>query len=148
MCIMAKILIAEHNNSIQTSLKQNLSGKGHELRFVEQDTDAWKQVATEAFDIIIIDLMMPDMDGFNLAQKALFNAPNTHVIFITGFAAVTMDTYNTPSYAPSPMTSRPFHIGKIADRIDFLMGHVALPLYALTEAEHDEDNVIYADFGS
>ena len=72
------------------------------------------------------------------------------IIFITGFAAVAMDTYNTPSYAPRPMTSRPFHLRDISARIKFYMGEADLPfehIYGQQDGQQASDNVVYATFG-
>lgn len=147
---MTKILIAEHNKEVSKFLKKQLKGAYNMVDLAETSYDAWKAIGTGEYDVLMIDIIMPGIDGFVLAQKALQLNPGMQVIFITGFAAVAMDTYNTPSYAPRPMTSRPFHLRDISARIKFYMGEADLPfenIYGQQQGQAASDNVVYAQFG-
>ncbi len=144
---MARILVAEHNKSTLTYLYSVLKAAGNSVDAVDNSLDAWRAANKACYDILIVDIVMPGMDGFVLAQKALQDNPGIQVIFITGFAAVAMDTYNTPAYAPQPMTSKPFHMKEIVGRVRYLMGEAELPVNMPTTQAAEENNVIYAEFG-
>ena len=146
---MARILVAEHNKAISSYLMTSLKQAGHNVVLTESSLEAWRVSGQFEFDILIVDIVMPGMDGFVLAQKALQANPYLHVIFVTGFAAVAMDTYNSPEYAPQPMTTAPFHLKDIGTRIRYMMGDLtALPVdnYNKNNTEGTE-NIVYADFG-
>ena len=142
---MARVLIAEHNQTVANYLAAQLKKAGNMVEVVDNYLDAWRAASRNSFDILMVDVVMPGIDGFVLAQKILQDNPELQVIFITGFAGVAMDTQATPIYAPAPITMRPFHLREAASRIRYLMGMGGLPV---TEMGASEGNVVYADFSA
>ena len=145
---MSRILIAEHNSAVSNFLQKQLRPGYHKIDVMKKSTEAWKAISAEDYDVLMIDIVMPGIDGFTLAQRALQINPCVQIIFITGFAAVAMDTYNTPIYAPRPMTSKPFHLRDISQRIRFYLGEPDFP-YDNFYGHQDplaQDNVIYDRF--
>ena len=141
---MARILIAEHNQTTSSYLAAALKKAGNSVLQTDNCLDAWRVSSKENFDILLVDVVMPGIDGFILAQKALQDNPGLQIIFITGFAGVAMDTQATPAYAPAPITTRPFHLKDIVRRVRYLMGQGGLPLAASPLITGN--NVVYADF--
>ncbi len=146
---MTRILIAEQSKEVITFLKKQFKGSQYKVDVVENSYDAWKAIGGEQYDVLLVNIIMPGLDGFVMAQKALQLNPGMQILFITGFAAVAMDTYNTPAYAPQPMTSRPFHLREVGQRVKFYMGEIDLPFEAIYAQQGDQasDNVVYAEFG-
>ena len=142
---MARVLIAEHNKTVANYLAASLKKSGNIVEVVDNYLDAWRTASRNSFDILMVDVVMPGIDGFVLAQKILQDNPELQVIFITGFAGVAMDTQATPVYAPAPITMRPFHLREAASRIRYLMGMGGLPV---AEMGTSEGNVVYADFST
>ena len=64
-----RILIAEHNDATQKILQALLSGEGHGLTLVADGQAAFGKVATEEFDVVIMDIMMPIMDGLTATRR-------------------------------------------------------------------------------
>ncbi len=151
---MARILIAEDNKDTAVYVKALLKKAGYrQIEVVDNSLDAWRATTHGEFDVLMIDVLLPGIDGFILAQKALQDNPAMQIVFITGFAGVAMDTFNTPNYAPQPYTSAPFHLNEIVSRIRFLLGEADLPAGAsmprtTTANDASLDNVVYADFGT
>ncbi len=145
---MARILLAEHNSTTADFLTKQLKAQGHQVEAVDNCLDTWRLSAREVYDVLLIDVVMPGIDGFVLAQKALQENPMLQVIFITGFAAVAMDTVGTPHYAPAPLTTRPFHLKEVGARIRCMLGQGFMPARPLTQAANTENTVIYASFGT
>ena len=141
---MAKVLVAEHNPSIAAYLEVQLKKAGHAIEKVDNSLDAWRATSKANYDVLVIDIVMPGIDGFVLSQKALQENPEMQIIFVTGFAAVAMDTFATPSYAPAPITTRPFHLRDINARIRYMMGLGGFPLPVTNSAQ--DNNVVYANF--
>ena len=59
-------------------------------------------------DLILLDIVMPEMDGIELAQRCAEISPNTKVMFITGFAAVSLRASREQPHAK--VLSKPFHL--------------------------------------
>jgi DNA-binding response OmpR family regulator len=81
-----KILLAEDDQSIKIIAKLTLQKVGgHEVIAVENGKEAYEKALDEKFDLIILDQMMPIMDGLETCQKLKLNpeTKNTPVIFMT-----------------------------------------------------------------
>jgi len=142
---MTQVLAVEHNTSTLTYLKADLKKSGNYVDAFDNSLEAWKALSKNDYDILLVNISMPGMDGFSLAQRALEDNPGLQVIFITGFAAVVMDTYNTPAYSPKPLTSRPFHLKDIGARVKYLMGEGDFPVQKIIE-QNNKNNIVYCDF--
>ncbi len=63
------ILIAEDEKPVAKALALKLEHEGYTATMVENGSDAVKKIKTEKFDCIVLDLMMPVMDGFEVLQE-------------------------------------------------------------------------------
>lgn len=86
-----KILLAEDDPSVQAIALLALTRVGkHEVRAVANGQEALEAVATETFDLILLDVMMPIMDGFEACRQLKSNTATKDmpVIFLTAKAQV------------------------------------------------------------
>ena len=105
---MARILLAEDDTSMREYLQRALQRVGYEVAAVGCGTEAMPLLETERFDLLLTDIVMPEMDGIELAQHCGRISPNTKVMFITGFAAVSLrPNHQLPQ---SKVLSKPFHL--------------------------------------
>jgi two-component system cell cycle response regulator CpdR len=74
---------------------------------------AYERLREEPFSLLLTDIVMPEMDGIELARRATELDPDLKVMFITGFAAVAL---NADSKAPkdAKVLSKPFHLQVIS----------------------------------
>ena len=115
---MIRILLAEDDESMRTYLARALERVGYGVTAVDRGTAALPLLESEAFDLLLTDIVMPEMDGIELAQKAAAIAPDMRVMFITGFAAVALKAGNA---APSAkILSKPFHLRDLVAEVDRL----------------------------
>jgi two-component system cell cycle response regulator CpdR len=114
---MAKILLAEDDESMRTFLARSLERVGHQVQSVSDGFEALPHVANETFDILVTDIVMPGMDGLELARRASVEIPELRVIFITGFAAVALNN-RTAHQADTKILSKPFHLNTLVDEIE------------------------------
>ena len=84
---MARILLAEDDASMREYLTRALQRVGYEVTAVGCGTEAMPLLEAERFDLLLTDIVMPEMDGIELAQKASAIDPSIRVRFITSFAA-------------------------------------------------------------
>ena len=115
---MARILLAEDDTSMREYLQRALQRVGYEVAAVGCGTEAMPLLETEQFDLLLTDIVMPEMDGIELAQKASELRPDLRVMFITGFAAVTLKAGKTMPQAR--VLSKPFHLRDLVLEVDRL----------------------------
>src|SRR3546814_12159911 len=84
---MPRIRLAEDDESMRVYIGRALERAGYTVTSVDRGTAALPLVATGGFDLLLTDIVMPEMDGIELAQRAVALAPAMFVMFITGFAA-------------------------------------------------------------
>lgn len=78
-----KILLAEDDNDFGNMLKQYLSMHEYSVKHAMNGSEAWTDFNKEDFDIAILDVMMPELDGFNLAKKIKARTPSFPLVFLT-----------------------------------------------------------------
>ena len=113
---MIRILVAEDDDSMRQYLCRALERSGYEVVSVDRGTAALPLIASERFDLLLTDIVMPEMDGIELAQKASAIDPAIRVMFITGFAAVALQGGRTAPEAK--LLSKPFHLKDLVLEVD------------------------------
>lgn len=78
-----KILLVEDDESLGYLLTEYLTMKDFDIVWKKSGIDALEKLQTDYFDLIIIDVMMPEMDGFTLAKKIKQQFTETPFIFLT-----------------------------------------------------------------
>jgi two-component system cell cycle response regulator CpdR len=115
---MTRILLAEDDESMRLYLARALEKVGYSVTAVDRGTAALPLIQTEAFDLLLTDIVMPEMDGIELAQQAAAIAPDMRVMFITGFAAVALKASKAAPTAK--VLSKPFHLKDLVAEVDRL----------------------------
>lgn len=103
-----RILLAEDEDAMRSYLARALENAGYDVVAVDRGTAAIPHLETEHFDLLLSDIVMPEMDGIELAQRCNELSPQTKVMFITGFAAVTLKASREQPQAK--VLSKPFHL--------------------------------------
>lgn len=78
-----KVLIAEDDRDFGNILTQYVSISGFDVTLGRDGNEAWELFKKEKPDICVLDVMMPEMDGFSLAEKIKEAHPDIPVIFLT-----------------------------------------------------------------
>ncbi len=81
-----KILIIEDEKTLARALELKLSREGFDARVVLNGEDGLALIAKEAFDLILLDLIMPKMDGFAVLQRLLEMDVRTPVIVLSNLS--------------------------------------------------------------
>ena len=93
---------------MRTYIERALVNAGYEVSSVDRGTEALPLLEEEHFDLLLSDIVMPEMDGIELAQRCAEVSPRTKVMFITGFAAVSLRASREQPHAK--VLSKPFHL--------------------------------------
>ena len=115
---MLRILLAEDDQVMREYLTRALQRSGYAVTAVDRGTAAIPLLETETFDLLLTDIVMPEMDGIELAQRAGEMCKDLRVMFITGFAAVTLKAGKTMPQAR--VLSKPFHLRDLVAEVDRL----------------------------
>jgi two-component system cell cycle response regulator CpdR len=113
---MIRILLAEDEDAMRTYLARALENAGYSVAAVDRGTAALPLLQAEHFDLLLSDIVMPEMDGIELAQRCAEVSPATKVMFITGFAAVTLKASREAPQAK--VLSKPFHLKDLVLEVD------------------------------
>ncbi len=107
---MIRILLAEDEKAMREYLARALEKSGYEVVSVDRGTDALPYLEDQAqhFDLLLTDIVMPEMDGIELARHCARVSPKTEVMFITGFSGVALRAGQ--SMPKAKILSKPFHL--------------------------------------
>ena len=111
-----RILLAEDEEAMRAYLHRALEKAGYEVVSVDRGTDALPKLEEEHFDLLLSDIVMPEMDGIELAQRCNEISPATRVMFITGFAAVSLKA--SVDQPQAKVLSKPFHLRDLVLEVD------------------------------
>lgn len=118
---MANILIADDDNSMLNFLKMALQRANHTVTVAHDGLEALNLLNdNKDFDLLLTDIVMPGMDGIELSQKATDLHPKLKVMFITGFAAVSLD-HNKAPQRNAKVLSKPFHLNELVGQVETLL---------------------------
>jgi two-component system cell cycle response regulator CpdR len=121
---MARILLAEDDNDMRRFLVRALQNAGYDVVSFDNGMSAYNRLREEPFELLLTDIVMPEMDGIELARRATELDPDIKVMFITGFAAVAL---NPDSQAPrdAKVLSKPFHLRDLVVEVDRMIEKAA-----------------------
>ena len=117
---VTRILLAEDDESMRGFLVRALEKAGHDVIAFANGEEAYERLKTEPFTLLLTDIVMPKMDGIELARLASELDPDLKIMFITGFAAVIL---NNDIAAPKDarVLSKPFHLKDLVREVDRLL---------------------------
>ncbi|WP_034921149.1 cell cycle two-component system response regulator CpdR [Erythrobacter sp. SD-21] len=111
-----RILLAEDDEAMRTYLERALEQAGYGVDAVDRGTEAIPLLENDHYDLLLSDIVMPEMDGIELAQRCNEISPTTKVMFITGFAAVTLKASREQPHAK--VLSKPFHLRDLVMEVE------------------------------
>nr|ALS90872.1 response regulator receiver domain protein [uncultured bacterium] len=118
--INRKILLAEDDHDMRRFLGKALQNAGYEVVSFDNGMSAYHRLREEPFELLLTDIVMPEMDGIELARRATELDPDIKVMFITGFAAVALNPdNNAPPQAK--ILSKPFHLKDLVNEVQRLL---------------------------
>ena len=83
-----KVLVVDDQRNMRATTAMILREAGHAVEEAEDGTAALRRVADEAFDVVLTDLRMPEVDGMDVLRGAQRLAPETQVIVMTAYGTI------------------------------------------------------------
>ena len=116
---MPRILLAEDDDSLRGFLARALERAGYEVTACADGEEA-AAILHEEWDLLLTDIVMPGVDGIEVARIAAARQPNLRIMFITGFAAVAL-TAKEQAPAGAKVLSKPVHLREIVAEVERMM---------------------------
>lgn len=116
-----RVLVVDDESDITYALKVGLEAKGFKVTVYNDPTAALSSFRPNTFDIAILDIRMPKMNGFDLYREMVKVDGNTKILFLTAF-----DVYKEefekmfPNVKVAAFLKKPITISKLAARLDEL----------------------------
>lgn len=88
MMQQAKILVVDDEEVVRRSYVRSLAGEHCDVEMASSGQDALQAMGQHAFDVVLLDLMMPGMNGMTVLKTIKQKWPESEVVVITGYPAV------------------------------------------------------------
>lgn len=83
-----RVLIVDDDEAFCRILAERMRNRGMEVHTASSAAEALRLIGEETFDAVLLDLMMPEMDGLEALRRMLEKRPETQVILVTGHPSV------------------------------------------------------------
>ncbi len=114
---MARVLIAEDDPAVREFVSRALIHGGHEVATANDGLEALDVLNGEIYDLLVTDIVMPNLDGIALALKVTKEYPQMPVLLMTGYAAERQRAHNLDVLIHDVIT-KPFTLRQICDAAD------------------------------
>lgn len=108
----ARVLVAEDNPAVREFITRSLTGDGYAVVAVADGQQALDKLAEEKFNILVTDIVMPNVDGIALALKAVRQFPDLRIVMISGYAQERMRAHNLDALVHR-IIAKPFSLEEI-----------------------------------
>ena len=117
---MAKIILAEDDGDMRRFLVKALQSAGYDVISFDNGLSAYQRLREEPFELLLTDIVMPEMDGIELARRASELDPDIKIMFITGFAAVALNP-DTAAPKAAKVLSKPVHLRELVNEVQKML---------------------------
>lgn len=112
----ARVLVAEDNPAVREFIVRSLVSANHKPVAVSDGQQALDVLANEKFDVLVTDIVMPNVDGIALALKAVRLFPDLRIVMISGYAQERMRAHNLDALVHR-IIAKPFSLEEICSAV-------------------------------
>jgi DNA-binding response OmpR family regulator len=120
------VLIVEDDENLRLTLQDNLEEEGYFVAAAATVADAWKLISGRSFDVVVLDLMLPDGDGYSLCKKLKASGAASRVLMLTA-RSLEEDTVRGFDSGADDYVAKPYRLRELLARIRTLSRRVAAP---------------------
>lgn len=140
-----RILLVEDEESLQDIIKLNLELEGYEVSAVNNGKVALEEFAAKRFDLVILDVMLPEVDGFTICQTIRLENTRIPILFLTAKSSAEDRVFGLKIGGDDYLT-KPFNLDEFLLRVQSLLKRgTSAPERALDSFEFGSCSI---DFGS
>ena len=111
-----RILVAEDNAAVREFIVRAVQSSGAYVMSVADGQEALDLLSRERFDVLITDIVMPNVDGIALAMKAVRLFPALKIVMISGYAQERMRAHNLDALVHK-IIAKPFSLEEICEAV-------------------------------
>ena len=117
---MLRILLAEDEENIRESIKLNLELEGYEVVDAKDGKQALKYTREQHFDLLMLDVMLPEVDGFQICEQVRLTNLDVSIIFLTA-KDTPQDRITGLKIGADDYLTKPFHLEELLLRVKRLL---------------------------
>jgi DNA-binding response OmpR family regulator len=117
---MARVLIVEDEEHLATGIHFNLEAEGYEAEVVKDGADALTALASGVYDLVLLDAMLPGIDGFQVAQSMRESGNRTPILMLTA-KSLPEDVVHGLESGADDYLPKPFELAVLLARIKSLL---------------------------
>jgi CheY-like chemotaxis protein len=140
----SRILVVDDEGIIHDSLRRTLGRQGHQVDAVFGASEALELLSSQEYDLVITDLMMPDVDGIQLLQNMRARGHNVPVLMITGYPTI-RTALEALRLGAVDYLSKPFTRGELLGPVNRTLRRSAASGSATRETPDDATDVSPAE---
>lgn len=110
------VLVADDEPSVRQFVERALNYAGYAVTAVPDGNAALEALGKRSYDLLLTDIVMPDLDGIALALKVSKDYPQTKILMMSGYANQRQRAHNLDCLAHE-VISKPFTLEEITKRI-------------------------------
>jgi two-component system cell cycle response regulator CpdR len=110
------ILVADDEPSVREFVERALTHGGFEVTAVPDGNAALEALGKKKFDLLLTDIVMPDLDGIALSLKAAKDYPDMKIVMMSGYANQRQRAHNL-DFLAHEVVSKPFTLDEIIKRV-------------------------------
>ncbi len=118
--IRASILLVDDEENLHEALKLNLEMEGYEVTSAYDGTQALKAITNEYFDLIVLDVMLPNIDGISVAETVRVNNLDTPILMLSAKSTSADRILGLKKGADDYLT-KPFNLEELLLRVEKLI---------------------------
>jgi DNA-binding NtrC family response regulator len=115
-----KILVVDDEDALRTVLSAELNSEGYDVGTAADGTQALSELQRTKFDLVLLDIKMPNMNGFEVLKVIKEKHPGTKVIMLTGFADL-KNAIESKKLGAEDFVSKPYDLVDLLTTIDRVM---------------------------
>jgi len=112
----SKILLVEDEETLAIGLKYNLTEEGYAVVLAKDGREALKYFESQSFDLVILDIMLPYYDGFEVARRIREKFPQMPILMLTARTGV-KDRVRGLEIGADDYLTKPFHLEELLVRV-------------------------------
>ncbi|MDL1893035.1 response regulator [Sphingobacteriales bacterium CHB3] len=115
-----RILVVDDEDALRTVLSAELNSEGYEVGTAADGMEALDELQKGAYDLVLLDIKMPNMNGFEVLKVIKERHAGTKVIMLTGFADL-KNAIESKKLGAEDFVSKPYDLVDLLTTIDRVM---------------------------
>ncbi|MFT6685975.1 MAG: two-component system alkaline phosphatase synthesis response regulator PhoP, partial [Bacteroidia bacterium] len=120
--MVTRVLLAEDEKSLRDGIKLNLELEGYEVEEAVNGSEALTKFGGQRFNLVILDVMMPEVNGLEVCEKIRLTDSETPILFLTA-KDTSMDKVNGLKLGADDYLTKPFNLEELLLRTKILVKH-------------------------